>query len=57
MPLAFVSSSRFVGLRLQEETGRPVLSLVDPEETSDMTTAGGRGETDGRPAREVEGSP
>ena len=57
MSLAFVSFSRFVGLRLQEETGRPVLSLVDLEETGDTTTAGGRGETDGRPARAVEGSP
>ena len=51
MPLAFVSSSRFVGLRLQEETGRPVLSLVDLEETGDMTK--GRGERgDGRPPGE-----
>lgn len=39
MPLAFVSESRFVGLTLQQETGRTSLSLYELRESADSATA------------------
>ena len=54
MPLAFVSTTRFVGLRLREDTGRPVLSLneleEEPEAEEDTAAASAGEEPDGRPA-------
>lgn len=44
--MAFVSSGRFAGLRLEDATGRPVLSLVDFEEVG--AAAPGGGTEDGR---------
>lgn len=49
MPVAFVSDTRFAGIRLRRETGRTLLSLYDLEDREDAASAGRRRDSE-RPA-------